>query len=201
MAARKYQHLVTDFTDLEMRRPFFDGKAHMVVEYDARSYKDTSVWMHSSLVYQPGCGMGAGDYWERILPNGSIEPHVASRHRHNSEEIFLFLGTNPEKPNELGGEVKVWIGKDEDEELYIITKPSVIYIPADTWHNPTFYTKVDFPFIEVVLMPGQNTVWDDNRYLDKTQDYPTDFLEMYGKYVDPYRPTDEHMQYGVKKRD
>lgn len=87
--------------------------------------------------------MGAGDYWERILPDGSIEKHVASRHRHSGDEIFVFLGTDLEHPQELGGEVVFWIGKDEDEEKYVITKPTVVYIPAGTWHNPNFYSKVD----------------------------------------------------------
>lgn len=188
MSGKKYQDLVVTIQDPGIVRPFFEGKAEPVVEWDARCYEKTKIWMHTCIVHAPGAGMGAGDYWERNLPDGSVEKHVASRHRHDSDEIFIFHGTDPEHPFELGGEVKFWLGRGEDEEMFVIDKPTVVYIPGGVWHNPNFYTRADRPFLEIVIMvSGEHSNWDEKRYLDKTLEYPEDFERDYGKYVTPFR--------------
>lgn len=46
MEKKKFEHLLTTFEDLQMIRPFFDGKAHLVTEYDNRCFADTKIWMH-----------------------------------------------------------------------------------------------------------------------------------------------------------
>lgn len=192
MSEKKYQKNVIEAMEQRVIRPLFDGKVSPVFEFDKSCYTDSEIWMHSSIIYAPGAGMGCGDQWDRVLPDGSIEPHVASRHRHNADEIFIFHGTDPQNPFELGGEVKFWLGRGEDEEEFTITKPTVVYIPADTWHNPNWYARVDRPFIELVVMVSkENTEFSNKRYLEKTHEYPKSFLEQFGEDVKPFWPKDK----------
>ncbi|MEM2321033.1 MAG: hypothetical protein QXS79_04030 [Candidatus Bathyarchaeia archaeon] len=69
---------------------------------------------------------------------------------HTADEIFLFFGTDPENPTDLGGEVEFWLGLGEEAEKYIITKPSCIYVPAGLVHAPIVFRNVRRPFIEVI---------------------------------------------------
>jgi mannose-6-phosphate isomerase-like protein (cupin superfamily) len=69
---------------------------------------------------------------------------------HTADEIFLFFGTDPDNPTDLGGEVEFWLGLGEDAEKYIITKPSCIYVPAGLVHAPIVFRNVRRPFIEVI---------------------------------------------------
>jgi len=69
---------------------------------------------------------------------------------HTADEIFLFFGTDPENPSDLGGEVEMWLGQGEDAEKYIITKPTCIHIPAGLVHAPLVFRNVRRPFIEVL---------------------------------------------------
>jgi mannose-6-phosphate isomerase-like protein (cupin superfamily) len=69
---------------------------------------------------------------------------------HTADEIFLFFGTDPDNPTDLGGEVEFWLGLGEDAEKYIITKPSCIYVPAGLVHAPIVWRNVRRPFIEII---------------------------------------------------
>jgi hypothetical protein len=61
---------------------------------------------------------------------------------HDWDEYLLFLGTNPEDPFELGGEVEFWV----EDEKHIITKTTTVFIPAGTYHLPYYIRRVDRPF-------------------------------------------------------
>lgn len=69
---------------------------------------------------------------------------------HTADEIFLFFGTDPDNPTDLGGEVEFWLGLGDDAEKYLITKPSCIYVPAGLVHAPIVFRNVRKPFIEVI---------------------------------------------------
>jgi mannose-6-phosphate isomerase-like protein (cupin superfamily) len=62
-------------------------------------------------------------------------------HTHSFDEVLAFIGTNPENPQDLCGEVELWL----DDEQHFITKTSLVYIPAGLKHCPMLVRKLDRP--------------------------------------------------------
>ncbi len=54
------------------------------------------------------------------------------KHSHDFDEVLGFFGGDPEHPLELGGEVELWI----EDERHLLTKSSLVYVPAGTNHCP-----------------------------------------------------------------
>jgi len=79
--------------------------------------------------------------------------NVTEPHRHNYEEIFLFLGTDKANTGDLGCEVEFWVGEGDDLEKIILTTSSSIYIPPNVVHFPQIWRNVRRPVMTVVIMP------------------------------------------------
>ena len=65
-----------------------------------------------------------------------LEPHT-----HEVGEIIAFFGSDPEDQENLNGEIIFYIG----EEKHVITKSTLIFLPAGLPHGPLFIQKVDKP--------------------------------------------------------
>jgi hypothetical protein len=65
-------------------------------------------------------------------------------HNHDFNEYLVFLGTNPDDPYDLDGEVEIWLG---DEEKHVITKSSTVFVPKGLYHTPIHFKKVNRPII------------------------------------------------------
>jgi hypothetical protein len=65
-----------------------------------------------------------------------FKPHV-----HEADEIVAFFSSDPEDQNNLGGEIIFYIGG----EKHVITKSTLIFLPAGLEHGPLFIQKVDRP--------------------------------------------------------
>jgi len=78
---------------------------------------------------------------------------VTVPHRHDYEEIFLFLGTNPNDTTDLGAEIEFWIGEGAEQEKIIFNTSSSIYIPPGTVHFPQIWRNVIRPVMTIVIMP------------------------------------------------
>ena len=74
-------------------------------------------------------------------------------HKHDYEEIFLFLGTNPEDTTDLGAEVEFWVGEGDELEKVIFNTSSSIYIPPGVAHFPQIWRNVKRPVMTMVIMP------------------------------------------------
>jgi mannose-6-phosphate isomerase-like protein (cupin superfamily) len=85
----------------------------------------------------PGAYYFMAAWWKKITGKGS----PAEEHDHEFDEYLVFLGTNPEDPNDLGGEVEVWIGG----EKHMLAKSCAIFIPAGLKHAPIYFRKVERP--------------------------------------------------------
>jgi mannose-6-phosphate isomerase-like protein (cupin superfamily) len=72
-------------------------------------------------------------------------------HAHPYDEKYLFLGTNPDDPDDLGGEVECWLGEGKEAEKFIINKASCVVVPAGLVHNPIAFRKVDRTIIMEVI--------------------------------------------------
>ena len=63
-------------------------------------------------------------------------------HTHNNmDEVLAFIGTDPANPQELCGEVELWLG----DEQYFLTKSCLVYIPAGLKHCPMLVKRADRP--------------------------------------------------------
>jgi hypothetical protein len=78
-----------------------------------------------------------------------------SPHKHDCDEIFLFMGTNPEDEEDLGAEVEFWLGEGEETERIMLTTSSLVFIPRGLLHMPIFYRNVKRPSLRIVI--GLNT--------------------------------------------
>lgn len=79
--------------------------------------------------------------------------YVTEPHKHDYEEIFLFLGTDPKDPRDLGAVVEFWVGEGKDREKIVFDTSSSIYIPPNTAHFPQIWKNVKRPVMTVVIMP------------------------------------------------
>lgn len=72
-------------------------------------------------------------------------------HTHDYDEIFGFIGTNHDDPYDLGAEVELWLG----DERHIITKTSLVFVPAGLKHSPLVFRRVDRPVFNYTTGPGK----------------------------------------------
>ncbi len=82
-------------------------------------------------------------------------------HKHNYEEIFIFLGTNPADTTELGAEIDFYLGEGAELEKVTLTQSSTVYVPAGLAHFPQVWKNVRQPVMTMVIMPtagGKNVI-------------------------------------------
>ena len=80
-------------------------------------------------------------------------------HSHEGNEILGFLGSNPDDPSDLCGEVEIFI----EGEQHILTKSTYIYLPAGVKHVPLYINRVDRPIFHffITLTPSYSLVRDN----------------------------------------
>lgn len=72
-------------------------------------------------------------------------------HTHEYDEIAAYIGSNPEDPRDLGGEIEFWL----EDEKHMLTKSCLIYIPRGMVHSPTFIRRVDRPIFHFTTGTGR----------------------------------------------
>jgi len=70
-------------------------------------------------------------------------------HAHAFEEVLLFMGTDTDDLSKLGGEAEICLGKEK--EKHVINTPAAVACPRNFVHIPLTVTKVERPFIFVVI--------------------------------------------------
>jgi hypothetical protein len=94
--------------------------------------------------------VGCAIHWEVVGEPVEREPS----HRHeNFDEVIGFVGTVRNKPRDLGGEIEFWL----EDEKYIITKSSLIFVPRGVKHSPTIYRRIDHPIISFSTGPARGS--------------------------------------------
>ena len=100
-------------------------------------------------------GSGSFNMWrvEEMFPQSNIsgsgvyftKPHlmVSTTHVHDCDEYLFFLGTNFEDMNDFDAEIELYMG--EEGEKYIITVPTIVYVPARMIHCPLNFTRINKP--------------------------------------------------------
>jgi hypothetical protein len=66
-------------------------------------------------------------------------------HKHDFDMYLTFVGFNPNGFNDLGAEIELYLG--EEQEKYVITTPTSVYIPKGMTHCPLRFVRVDRPLL------------------------------------------------------
>jgi hypothetical protein len=83
-----------------------------------------------------------------------------SPHKHDEDEIFLFLGTNPKDANDLGADVEFWLGEGEQTEKIAINTSTFVFIPKGLVHMPIYFRNVKRPCLRVMIgSKSKDTNW------------------------------------------
>lgn len=86
------------------------------------------------------------------VPGGAKGRRVGTEpHKHDYDEVIAFIGTDNNDPYDLGAEVELWLG----DEKHIITKSSLVFVPAGLNHCPLTFLKVDRPVFHFTTGPGK----------------------------------------------
>lgn len=74
-------------------------------------------------------------------------------HKHDCEEMFLFISTNKDDPNDLGADIEFWMGEGEESDKLTFSTSALIYVPGNMTHLPVISKNVKKPFLVVVISP------------------------------------------------
>jgi hypothetical protein len=109
----------------------------------------TMTYMSNDQVPGSNTYIEIGWVWEIPTPN----PHMPE-HTHNYDEVVLHLGTDRDKPEELGAEIEFAL----EGKKITIDKTSALFVPKGVKHGPMVYKKVDKPYIVMTVMMGAGTL-------------------------------------------
>jgi mannose-6-phosphate isomerase-like protein (cupin superfamily) len=97
----------------------------------------------------PGAGANFG--WQLFIQPIFLEKEP---HTHDVDEYLIFLGgTPPDLFANFDAEIDFFIG--EEKEQYLITKPTIIFVPKGMPHTPLNFRKIVKPvfFTALLLAP------------------------------------------------
>ena len=74
---------------------------------------------------------------------------------HTEDEYLCFIGYDMVDPwGSFDAEIEFWIGNERNKmERHIFNEPTIVRIPAYTWHCPLQYLRVTKPLYMQVIMP------------------------------------------------
>jgi hypothetical protein len=84
------------------------------------------------------------------LWKGSSEDKVEESHFHDFDEVIGFIGSNREDPQDLGGEITIWL----DGEKHVLNKTCLIFVPAKASHCPIIFNRIDKPVFFITISPS-----------------------------------------------
>lgn len=104
------------------------------------------LWIDGELV--PGA-FQMNTAWYFHVPE--INP-IFDEHWHDSDELIGFIGSDPQNPYELGGEIEVGI----NGETHVLTKSTIIFVPANMKHMPMKFNRVDRPIFHFSVVTSHS---------------------------------------------
>jgi hypothetical protein len=111
------------------------------------------------LIMMPGKdleGLNAGIFWGFASQPGIWRRGVGA-HVHPTDEVLVYLGLDPNAPDNLGAEIELDLGAEH--ERHFINKSSVVVCPAGMPHLPQVTRWVDKPFaFFAIYLSGEHEV-------------------------------------------
>jgi uncharacterized cupin superfamily protein len=71
-------------------------------------------------------------------------------HAHDFDEVLGFVGTNGDDPNDLGGEIELWL----DDEKYALRSSCLVFVPKGVKHCPLMFNRIDSPILFFTIGNG-----------------------------------------------
>ncbi len=110
----------------------------------------TMTLMSNELVPGSNLYLEIGWIYEMPEPN----PHIFEHSHEKYNELVLHLGTDPDHPEDLGGEIEFFVGG----EPLVFDKTSALFVPAGVKHGPLTWKKVRRPHLQMAMVLGAGTV-------------------------------------------
>ena len=79
-----------------------------------------------------------------------MDPKKPISHAHDYDEMIINIGTDPNDPEDLGGEVVGFLG----DEKHTLNKTSAVYIPRNVEHGVAGFNRFDRPYIQMAIKLG-----------------------------------------------
>ena len=115
-----------------------------------RDAEEVAAGEHTRLIYLDEDVIKGAFYVECVwFWKGSDKSEVEA-HTHPFDEVITFFGSNPEDPQDLCGEVELWL----EDEKHILTKSSLVFVPKGMKHCPLVVRRVDRPIFHFTTGPG-----------------------------------------------
>jgi hypothetical protein len=130
MAARKYEKYILS----ELKTPEATQQTDAAHHYAERATR--ILWLEDEIM-KGAFSVICSWYWKATEKEGSPS------HIHDFDEVVGFIGSDPQNPSDLGGEVEFWL----EDEQYFLTKSSLIFCPSGLRHCPLRVVRVDRPFL------------------------------------------------------
>ncbi len=134
MSERKYEKYVIS----ELKNPETDPER--LARY--AQFAKRILWLDDKIVdgaFQMNCS------WY-LKPTAGIP----TSHSHDYDEIIGFIGSDVDNPSDLCGEVELWL----EDEQYIITKSTMVFVPKEMKHCPLKVNRVDKPIFHFTTVNG-----------------------------------------------
>jgi hypothetical protein len=128
MSERKYEKYILT----ELKLP--EKVQAMQAEYNKRATR--ILWLEDEIM-QGASSVILSWYWKPTEKEGTPS------HTHDFDEILGFIGSDPQHPEDLGGEVEFWL----EDEKYLLTKSCLVLCPRGLRHCPLKVLKVDRPIL------------------------------------------------------
>jgi hypothetical protein len=144
----------TDDVDYEkylVRKPIYEAGPGV-----KNRQSPTMTLMSSAQVPEANYYIELGWIYDMPDPNPHIHEHV-----HKFDEIVLHWGSDPENPEDLGGEIEFYVG---DQPLTFSTTTG-LWAPKGLKHGPLTWKKVSRPHIQMAFMLNCGSVeegWADS---------------------------------------
>ena len=134
MAARKYEkYIMTELKTSDVAQEW--DKEHKYSERATRV-----MWLEDEFI-KGAFSVICSWYWKET------EGESSPSHVHDFDEVVGFIGSDPQNPTDLGGEVEFWL----EDEKYLLTKSCLIFAPTGLRHCPLKVNKVDRPFMFLAI--------------------------------------------------
>jgi hypothetical protein len=108
------------------------------------------LWMDDDVVkgaFQMNCT------W--FLQPAAKKPVESTLHQHNANELLGAFSSDPAHPNDLGAEIEFWM----EDEKFLLTKSSMIFIPQGIKHSPLIVNKIERPVFHFSSLMDGHYQW------------------------------------------
>ena len=133
-----------DYNTLLVRKPAYEVGVEAVGKHKGHQVPSMT-YMSNNLV--PGSHTYVEVSWIYDVPTPN--PYVYE-HAHNYDEIVMHIGSDPENPEALGGEMEKCVGG----QPLSFDRTTALFLPRGTKHGLLTWKKVSRPHIEMTVMLG-----------------------------------------------